>query len=87
MPLRLLRSPTTATRSAIGVVPGAIAVTVCGISTVSASCSAPAFCFTLGSGMPLLQAPSASMAAKALTRAVRRERIEPRIGYSGVQAS
>jgi hypothetical protein len=28
MPLRLLRSPMTATRSAIGVVPGAIAVTV-----------------------------------------------------------
>jgi hypothetical protein len=28
MPLRLLSSPSTATRSAIGVVPGAIAVTV-----------------------------------------------------------
>jgi len=44
-PLRLFRKPRTATRSAIGVVPGAAAVTVCGMSTVSGSASAPAFCF------------------------------------------
>jgi hypothetical protein len=37
MPLRLLSRPITATRSAIGVVPGAIVVTLCGISTVTGS--------------------------------------------------
>jgi hypothetical protein len=42
-PLRLFKSRSTATRSAIGVVPGGSRVTVCGISTVSASASA-AFC-------------------------------------------
>jgi hypothetical protein len=87
MPLRLLRSPITATRSAIGVVPGAIAVTVWGISTVSGSRSAPAFCFTFGSGIPLLHAPSASAAANALPSKTYLERDKPRIGYSGVQAS
>jgi hypothetical protein len=61
IPLRLLSSPITATRSAIGVVPGAIASTVCGTSTVT------------GSGSPLpdradgvgerSQAPSASRPA------------------------
>jgi hypothetical protein len=39
IPLRLLISPSTATRSAIGVVPGASAVTVWGMSTVLGSAS------------------------------------------------
>jgi hypothetical protein len=43
IPLRLLRSPSTATRSAIGVVPGASRVTVWGTSIVWFSISA-AFC-------------------------------------------
>lgn len=43
MPLRLLRRPSTATRSFIGVVPGASSVTVCGISIVSGSAAACLF--------------------------------------------
>jgi hypothetical protein len=56
----------TATRCAIGVVPGAIAVTVCGMSTVSGSGSAAALDLARGSGTsPLLHAASAVQAKKA----------------------
>jgi hypothetical protein len=51
MPLRLLMSPSTATRCAMGVVPGASAVTVCGMSTVRGSPAdcrpATALCFAV----------------------------------------
>ena len=59
-PLRLLSSPSTAVRWAIGVVPGGIRVTVCGTSTVSIVSLVWAFC----SGAPVgPQAPSASETA------------------------
>ncbi len=72
-------------RSAIGVVPGAAAVTVCGMSTVSGSASASAFCFCWGSGIsPRLHPATASkaMPAAAIARLPR-----GLIAYSGIQAS
>lgn len=79
MPLRLLSTPITATRSAIGVVPGADSVTVCGISTVSGSGSI--WLSGCCSGAPCgVQAESmSSPAAAARTRFA--------MSYSGVQAS
>jgi len=69
MPFRLLSSPITATRSAIGVVPGAIASTVCGTSTVTGSGSPLPDC-AAGVG-ERSQAPSATKPA-ATVRAIRR---------------
>jgi len=81
MPLRLLSSPITATRSAIGVVPGATSVTVCGMSTTCGSGSA-CFCLASRSGAPGgLQAEAPAMAAAAPMTTSRR------IVQSGVQAS
>jgi hypothetical protein len=81
MPLRLLRRPITATRSAMGVVPGASSVTVCGMSTTSGSGSPP-FCLASRSGAP--PGPQAVTAARAAAAAMTRLR---RIAQSGVQAS
>ena len=71
----------TATRSAIGVVPGATSVTVCGMSTTCGSGS-PCFCFASRSGAPGgLQAEAEAIAAAAPMARSRR------IAQSGVQAS
>ena len=78
-PLRLLSSPSTATRSAIGVVPGASRVTVCGTSIVWFSISA-AFCRLSSS------APRGEQAASAIDAASPSFRPSPRIAQSGVQA-
>ena len=79
MPLRLLSRPSTATRSAIGVVPGATAVTVCGMSTVRGSPAA-------------WRLPAASSAGAAVAAGERGQsdeggaEREPH-AWSGVQAS
>jgi hypothetical protein len=78
-PVRLLSSPITATRSAIGVVPGASWVTVCGTSIVWFSISA-AFCRFWSS------APRGEQAASAIDAARPSGRTKPRIAQSGVQA-
>jgi hypothetical protein len=80
MPLRLLSRPMTATRSAIGVVPGATSVTVCGMSTTCGSGSAsfrPA-----RSGAP--RGPQAESKASAAAAADAQCRF---MAQSGVQAS
>jgi hypothetical protein len=80
MPLRLLSSPITATRSAIGVVPGATWVTVCGISTTcgSGSASFP----PVRSGAP--RGPQAVRTASVAAAADAQRRF---MAQSGVQAS
>lgn len=79
MPLRLLSRPSTATRSAIGVVPAGTSVTVCGMSIVSGSGSSslPASC---------TGAPRGSQAARTSSPASAGFGREIRIFYSGVQA-
>lgn len=79
MPLRLFNSPSTATRSAIGVVPGASWVTVWRMSIVWFSISA-AFCLFRSS------APCGEQAASAIGAARPSVRTTPRIAQSGVQA-
>ncbi|HEX8526687.1 hypothetical protein [Allosphingosinicella sp.] len=81
IPLRLLRRPRIATRSTIGVVPGAVRVTVCGISTVS-GCGSDSFAFDSRSGAPRGPQAEAASRAAAATRSERRS-----IAQSGVQAS
>jgi len=69
MPLRLFSSPMTATRSAIGVVPGATVVTVCGISTVIGSGS-ESRCTAGGAVERLQPATSSRPTSKASRRKV-----------------
>jgi hypothetical protein len=68
IPLRLLSSPITATRSVMGVVPGASSVTFCGISTVSGSASSWVCC--LGSGAGAARQPPIRASALSATSAV-----------------
>jgi hypothetical protein len=78
-PLRLLSSRSTATRWAIGVVPGGSRVTVCGMSTVSASAS-EAFCRFCCSAP---RGPQAARASKAASVRILAGRLA--IAQSGTQ--
>jgi hypothetical protein len=81
MPLRLLSRPITAVRSAIGVVPGATSVTVCGMSTTCGSGSPPLPLRSRSGAPGGLQAEAPAIAAAApRTRSLF-------MAQSGVQAS
>jgi len=69
-PVRLLSRPSTATRCAIGVVPGGSRVTVCGISTVWISSLPSAFWTGAPVGPQAASAASAAHSAKIRRRAI-----------------